>query len=226
MTVVMSVLAQTLQAGTEFGDHIHFLGRLNHGLLRHIFPCADIAIFPSIIPEAYPLVLMESLSAGVLPAASNFSGFAEGLDQLYPFLEKSLVDQLRLPVDEQHRVAGIALRISKLIEQQQDRSDELRAIAVSHYDWKIRADKPLLRRLSFALKPIFSANHHWAMRKGEESLRLELARRRATTAAERARIPAPPAATTTSSLPLLGGIVLVAGLIYIVAHRATGRNHA
>lgn len=44
------------------------------------------------------------------------------------------------------------------------------------YDWKIRADKPLLGYLSFVLKPIFSANHRWAMRKGEESLRLELAR--------------------------------------------------
>jgi len=43
--------------------------------------------------------------------------------------------------------------------------------------WKIRADKPLLRDFSFLMKPLFSANHHWAMRKGEESLRLELARR-------------------------------------------------
>lgn len=44
------------------------------------------------------------------------------------------------------------------------------------YDWKIRADKPLLRSLSFLLKPIFSANHRWAMARGEESLKLELAR--------------------------------------------------
>ncbi len=45
------------------------------------------------------------------------------------------------------------------------------------YDWKIRADKPLLRSLSFLFKPIFSANHRWAMARGEESLNLELARR-------------------------------------------------
>ncbi len=47
------------------------------------------------------------------------------------------------------------------------------------YDWQIRADKPLLKHLSFLLKPIFSANHHWAMEKGRESLELELARRHA-----------------------------------------------
>jgi hypothetical protein len=45
------------------------------------------------------------------------------------------------------------------------------------YDWKIRADKPLLRYLSFLLKPVFSANHRWAMARGEESLVAELGRR-------------------------------------------------
>jgi hypothetical protein len=44
------------------------------------------------------------------------------------------------------------------------------------YDWKVRADKPLLRAFSFLLKPVFSANHRWAMARGEESLRLELER--------------------------------------------------
>ena len=48
------------------------------------------------------------------------------------------------------------------------------------YDWRIRADKPILRYLSFLLKPIFSANHHWAMNKGYERLQVELARRQAT----------------------------------------------
>jgi hypothetical protein len=48
------------------------------------------------------------------------------------------------------------------------------------YDWKIKAKKPLLRYFSFIIKPIFSANHRWAMTKGEESLKLEIARRHAT----------------------------------------------
>ena len=65
------------------------------------------------------------------------------------------------------------------------------------YDWRIRADKPLLQRLSFIMKPIFSANHHWAMAKGEESLKLELARRQAKTEAERTAVPPPPKATFT-----------------------------
>ncbi len=63
------------------------------------------------------------------------------------------------------------------------------------YDWDIAAQKPLLRRLSFILKPVFAANHHWAMRQGEKSLQLELARRRAETPAARRAIPAPPGPT-------------------------------
>lgn len=47
------------------------------------------------------------------------------------------------------------------------------------YDWRINAEKPLLRRLSFLLKPIFSANHRWAMAQGERALARELARRKA-----------------------------------------------
>ena len=63
------------------------------------------------------------------------------------------------------------------------------------YDWKINAEKPLLRMFSFVLKPIFTANHNWAMRMGEESLKLELMRRHATTPEERAHIPSPPGPT-------------------------------
>lgn len=50
------------------------------------------------------------------------------------------------------------------------------------YDWKVRADKPLLRALSFLLKPVFARNHRWAMARGEESLELELARQRQVSA--------------------------------------------
>lgn len=45
------------------------------------------------------------------------------------------------------------------------------------YVWKVRAEKPLLKYLSFVLKPVFAANHRWAMAQGEASLRQELQRR-------------------------------------------------
>ena len=60
------------------------------------------------------------------------------------------------------------------------------------YDWTIRANKTIIDKLSFLLKPIFRSNHNWTMKRGEESLKLELLRRRAQTSEELARIPPPP----------------------------------
>jgi len=67
--------------------------------------------------------------------------------------------------------------------------------AVVTYDWRISATKPILQKLTWLLRPAFAANHVWAMRRGEESLRLEMRRRRALTGAERAKVPPPPPAT-------------------------------
>jgi Polyketide cyclase / dehydrase and lipid transport len=63
------------------------------------------------------------------------------------------------------------------------------------FDWKIAATKPLIRSLSWLFKPLFSLNHKWAMRRGLQSLKLEIQRRRAVTPEELERIPAPPPPT-------------------------------
>jgi hypothetical protein len=91
------------------------------------------------------------------------------------------------------------------------------------YDWKIEANKPMLRYGSFIFKPIFAANHRWAMAKGEESLRLELERRHARTPEELARIPAPPGPTFATAPALLGGMISGAALA-VVARRLFRRS--
>jgi hypothetical protein len=64
------------------------------------------------------------------------------------------------------------------------------------YDWRIVAEKGLLKRMSFLLKPVFAANHRWAMARGERSLLIELARRHAAPdPTVLAAIPAPPGPT-------------------------------
>jgi hypothetical protein len=71
------------------------------------------------------------------------------------------------------------------------------------YDWKVKANKPVVKLFSFALKPIFAANHRWTMARGEESLKLELARRRAGTNDEKTRIPEPRGPVFPHNLRLL-----------------------
>jgi Polyketide cyclase / dehydrase and lipid transport len=86
------------------------------------------------------------------------------------------------------------------------------------YDWKISAEKPLLRYFSFLMKPIFAANHHWAMARGEESLQLELERRHAKTTLARAQILPPPQPTTSSPLPILLGAIAAITTIGALAY--------
>ncbi len=77
------------------------------------------------------------------------------------------------------------------------------------YDWKIEANKPLLKYLSFALKPLFAMNHEWAMENGERSLELELRRR-----AGESGVPEPPPPTPNDFFPWL---------MYILTHPRTSR---
>jgi hypothetical protein len=92
------------------------------------------------------------------------------------------------------------------------------------YDWRIQAEKPLLRTLTPMLRPLFAANHRWAMAQGEESLRLELQRRRATSAAARSAVAAPPGPVTYAAAALVGGAALIGGTLAVLVWRATRRS--
>jgi len=101
----------------------------------------------------------------------------------------------RFTTTENNREQGLALRAEGdfagtgrwTFTQEGDSVDAM-------YDWRIRAEKPLLRRLTWLMRPAFSANHRWAMQRGEESLKLELQRRRLPP--ERAAtVPPPPGPT-------------------------------
>ena len=98
------------------------------------------------------------------------------------------------------------------------------AFVIATYDWRLSAEKPLLKTLSFLLKPIFEANHRWAMAQGEESLKLELARRRATTDAARRSVPPPPGPITYAGAALLGGAVAGGAALAYLVFRSTRRR--
>jgi glycosyltransferase involved in cell wall biosynthesis len=64
-----------------------FTGPLEHRHLKHLLPLADVAVVPSIFPEAFGMVAAEAAAAGVPPLVARHSGLAEiaeGLEAAYP----------------------------------------------------------------------------------------------------------------------------------------------
>jgi len=90
------------------------------------------------------------------------------------------------------------------------------------FEWIIRADAAVLRLLSPIVRPILANNHRYAMRLGEQSLKLELARLHVRTVNARTRIPPPPGVPNTLPATVIGlsvGTLFIAGLI-LLARRA------
>ena len=69
------------------GLDVLFTGPLEHRHLGHLLALADVAVVPSIFPEAFGMVAAEAAAAGCPPIVANHSGLAEvarGLEEDYP----------------------------------------------------------------------------------------------------------------------------------------------
>jgi glycosyltransferase involved in cell wall biosynthesis len=69
------------------GLDVLFTGPLEHRHLVHLLALADVAVVPSIFPEAFGMVAAEAAAAGCPPIVAKHSGLAEiaqGLEEDYP----------------------------------------------------------------------------------------------------------------------------------------------
>jgi glycosyltransferase involved in cell wall biosynthesis len=69
------------------GLDVLFTGPLEHRHLVHLLAFADVAVVPSIFPEAFGMVAAEAAAAGCPPIVADHSGLAEiarGLEEDYP----------------------------------------------------------------------------------------------------------------------------------------------
>jgi len=144
---------ELLECADRLKDNVHFVGRLNHDQLKHLFPVVDLAVFPSVVPEAYPLVLMESLSNGVLPMVSYFSGFTDGIDELSDVIPEDLLSLMRIPMDNNQRINVMADNLNKILSSDQFKEirPRLREVAIDRYDWSLRA-KQMIEAYAQALE--------------------------------------------------------------------------
>jgi glycosyltransferase involved in cell wall biosynthesis len=132
-------------------DSVVFTGYLTHKELRYLFPCCDVAIFPSVVAEAGPLVFLEALSSGCFPMGTYFAGMAASIDSVAPVLNKDDVKLMKISQNEKETVQNISDNVPKAFALTNKYKSVLRNIAVEKYDWKNVA-----KRFTSELKSLMS----------------------------------------------------------------------
>ncbi|MDQ2665445.1 MAG: glycosyltransferase [Gemmatimonadota bacterium] len=114
-------------------DRVIFTGYLTHNELKHLFPCCDAGIFPSIVKEAGPLVFLESLASGCFPLGTYFGGMKASIDSIAGLFPPDIAAAMKLnPLDT---VADIVKNVSTALRFGVRYKDVLGRTAQERYDW-------------------------------------------------------------------------------------------
>ncbi|CAN5165021.1 hypothetical protein BH09GEM1_BH09GEM1_22920 [soil metagenome] len=114
-------------------DRVIFTGYLTHNELKHLFPCCDAGIFPSIVKEAGPLVFLESLASGCFPLGTYFGGMKASIDSIAELFPEEIAAAMKLnPLDT---VADIVKNVSTALRWGVRYKDVLSRTARERYDW-------------------------------------------------------------------------------------------
>jgi glycosyltransferase involved in cell wall biosynthesis len=121
-----------------------FTGPLEHRHLVHLLPLADVAVVPSIFPEAFGMVAAEAAAAGSPPLVARHSGLAEiaeGLEAEYPVAQRHLASFATGDAGE------LARKLDELLALRSDTRAELgraaRRAAVGRWSWQTVAARLL-----------------------------------------------------------------------------------
>jgi glycosyltransferase involved in cell wall biosynthesis len=121
-----------------------FTGALEHRHLRHLLPLCDVAVVPSIFPEAFGMVAAEAAAAGVLPVVSAHSGLAEVAAGLGGEVGAEFAPLLSFPAGD---AAALRERLAAILALPAERRRELglatrRAVEV-RWSWEVVAARLL-----------------------------------------------------------------------------------
>jgi len=131
-------------------DTVVFTGYLTHPLLQHLFPCTDVSVFPSVVPEAGPLVFLEALASGSFPLGTYFAGMAASIDSTVELLGQEPADAMKLRPDPDFLVRDIGAGVLQALSFDGRYRESLREIAVTRYDWQAVGQSMLAKLSEFS----------------------------------------------------------------------------
>ncbi len=122
-------------------NRVLFTGYLTHRELRHLFPCCDVAVFPSVVAEAGPLVFLEALASGCFPLGTYFAGMAASIDSVADGLTPEQAALMKLAHDPAGTVADIARNADRALASGGIDGPALHRLMAERYDWTRIAGK-------------------------------------------------------------------------------------
>jgi glycosyltransferase involved in cell wall biosynthesis len=121
-----------------------FTGALEHRHLRHLLPLCEVAVVPSIFPEAFGMVAAEAAAAGVLPVVSAHSGLAEVAAGIGEEVGAETASLLSFPAGD---AAALRERLAAILALPAERRRELglaaRRAVERRWSWKVVAARLL-----------------------------------------------------------------------------------
>jgi glycosyltransferase involved in cell wall biosynthesis len=114
-------------------DAVVFTGYLTHNELRHLFPCCDVGVFPSVVRESGPMVFLEALASGCFPLGTYFGGMKASIDALRDDLPPEISEIMKL--DRNNTVRDLTEKISRAVEESERYREALARFARENYDW-------------------------------------------------------------------------------------------
>jgi glycosyltransferase involved in cell wall biosynthesis len=128
-------------------ESVIFTGYLTHNELRYLFPACDVAIFPSVVVEAGPLVFIEAMASGCFPIGTYFGGMAANIDSLSGSVPDNVLEWMKLSPDTEKTVNDIVSKVNAALSSTDRYNSTLRKISVEKYDWQ-NISKHLIQRLN------------------------------------------------------------------------------
>lgn len=122
---------------------VEFTGSLEHRPLAKLLPTFDLLVAPSVVPEAFGMVVAEAAACGVLPLVPSHSGIAEAGAQI----EQALARPGWLTFDAGDPISGIAAGIERILDEPMATRLDLEKAAIefarSEWSWEAVASKLL-----------------------------------------------------------------------------------
>ena len=101
-----------------------------------MFPACDVAIFPSVVAEAGPLVFLEAMASGCFPIGTYFAGMAASIDSVAGAVPGDVSELMKISADEKETVQDIVYKVRGALDVDEHSRKALRQIAVEKYDWQ------------------------------------------------------------------------------------------